>query len=52
VPVGYELKGYGYAIIGWGGPAEFYRKIVGAVEIPNSDSTPSVYKTMLRHDKK
>ena len=41
-----KLKGYGYAIIGNVGPAEFYMKTVGAVEIPNS--TPSVYKTMLR----
>ena len=39
-----KLKGYGYAIIGGVGPAEFYKKTVGAVEIPNS--TPGVYKTM------
>lgn len=43
-----KLKGYGYAIIGDVGPAEFYLKVVGAVEIPNS--TPSVYKNMLRRD--
>lgn len=36
---------YGYAIIGWVGPAEFYAKAVGAVEIP--DSTPGVYRGML-----
>jgi len=47
-----KLKGYGYAIIGWGGPAEFYRKIVGAVEIPDSDSKPSIYKTMLHYNNK
>jgi GNAT superfamily N-acetyltransferase len=41
-----KLKGYGYAIIGDVGPAEFYRKTVGAVEIP--DSTPGLYKDMLR----
>ncbi len=40
-----KLKGYGYAIIGYIGPGEFYRKAVGAVEIP--DSTPSVWKDML-----
>ncbi len=38
-----KLKGYGYAIIGWVGPAMFYEKVVGAVMIP--DSTPSVWKT-------
>lgn len=40
-----KLKGYGYAIIGSIGPGEFYRKAVGAVEIP--DSTPSIWKDML-----
>jgi hypothetical protein len=41
-----KLKGYGYAIIGDVGPAEFYKKTVGAVEIP--DSTPGIYKGMVR----
>jgi GNAT superfamily N-acetyltransferase len=41
-----KLKGYGYAIIGGVGPSEFYKKTVGAVDIP--DSTPGVYKGMLR----
>ena len=43
----YEMrtKGYGYAIIGWAGPIEFYKKHVGAVEIP--DSTPGIYKDLL-----
>ena len=43
----YEMrtKGYGYAIIGWAGPIEFYIKHVGAVEIP--DSTPGIYKDLL-----
>jgi hypothetical protein len=41
-----KLAGYGYAIIGGVGPAEFYRKTVGAIEIP--DSTPGVYAGMLR----
>ena len=40
-----KLKGYGYAIIGYIGPDKFYRKVVGAVEIP--DSTPSVWKDWL-----
>jgi GNAT superfamily N-acetyltransferase len=40
-----KLKGYGYAIIGYVGPVEFYRKAVGAVEIP--DSTPSIWKDMV-----
>ena len=33
--------GYGYAVIGGGGPAEFYEKLVGAFIIPGSD--PGVY---------
>lgn len=40
-----KLKGYGYAIVGAVGPTEFYRKCVGAVEIPNS--SPGLYKTWL-----
>jgi len=38
-----KLKGYGYAIIGGAGPSEFYRKTVGATEIP--DSFPGIYRT-------
>jgi GNAT superfamily N-acetyltransferase len=38
--------GYGYAIIGGVGPAEFYARIAGAVAIP--DSTPGVYAGLLR----
>jgi hypothetical protein len=38
--------GYGYAVIGWVGPSEFFKKTVGAVEIPDSDD--SVYKNMIR----
>ncbi len=45
-----KLRGYGYAIIGWVGPTEFYQKVIGAVEIP--DSTPSVWKTRLAPKKK
>lgn len=38
-------QGYGYAIIGWIGPDEFYAKAVGATIIP--DSTPGVYAGVL-----
>ena len=38
-------KGYGYAIIGWVGPQEFYEKAVGATAIP--DSTPGFWKNIL-----
>jgi GNAT superfamily N-acetyltransferase len=41
-----KLKGYGYAIIGAVGPAEFYRKAVSAVEIP--DSSPGLWKTWIK----
>lgn len=40
-----QLKGYGYAVIGAVGPAEFYARTVGAVPIP--DSTPSIWKDWL-----
>ena len=40
-----KLKGYGYAIIGWVGPQEFYAKAAGAVDIP--DSTPGIWKDWL-----
>lgn len=42
-----KLKGYGYAIIGSVGPADFYQKAVEAVEIPDSTSTPSIWKDWL-----
>ncbi|MDL1901986.1 GNAT family N-acetyltransferase [Anaerolineae bacterium CFX9] len=38
--------GYGYAIIGGVGPAEFYARTVGATVIP--ESTPGIYAGMLR----
>lgn len=41
-----RAMGYGYAIIGAAGPTEFYRKIVGATEIP--ESSPGVYEGILR----
>ena len=37
--------GYGYAIIGGVGPAEFYGKVVGATDIPGS--TPGIYAGLL-----
>jgi GNAT superfamily N-acetyltransferase len=40
-----KIKGYGYAIIGWAGPQEFYEKAVGAMVIP--DSTPGIWKDWL-----
>jgi len=41
----YEM-GYVYGIIGGVGPVKFYRKTVGAIEIP--DSTPGIYTDILR----
>ncbi len=38
-------KGYGYAIIGGVGPADFYARIVGATLIEGSD--PGIYRGML-----
>ena len=37
--------GYAYAIIGGVGPAEFYRRSVGATDIP--DSAPGIYEDIL-----
>lgn len=38
--------GYGYAVIGWAGPADFFRKTVGATAIEGSE--PGVYRGMVR----
>lgn len=38
-------QGYGYGIIGWIGPEEFYARTVGAITIP--DSSPSVFRGIL-----
>jgi len=43
-----RLKGYGYAVIGSVGPADFYRSVAGAVMIPESE--PSVWEGMLLLD--
>jgi GNAT superfamily N-acetyltransferase len=40
-----KQQGYGYAIIGGVGPAEFYQKTVGAVPIEGSQ--PGVYRGLL-----
>lgn len=47
-----KLKGYGYAVIGWAEPADFYRTTVDALEIPpKGTGTPSIYRTMLHYPK-
>lgn len=33
--------GYAYAVIAWAGPIDFYRKVVGAIPIP--DSEPGIF---------
>lgn len=35
-------EGYGYAVIGWAGPVDFYIRAVGAVVIPGSE--PGVFR--------
>ncbi len=41
-----KRRGYAYAIIGGAGPVDFYKKAVGAIEIPDSDN--GAYKGMLQ----
>jgi len=41
--------GYGYAIIGWAGPVDFFKHTVGAVVI--EDSSPGIYKNMVKERK-
>jgi GNAT superfamily N-acetyltransferase len=41
-----RTMGYGYAIAGWVGEPEFFRKVAGATEIP--DSTPGLYANLLK----
>jgi GNAT superfamily N-acetyltransferase len=41
-----KLKGYGYAIVGAVENPAYYKKAVGALEIP--DSSPGIYKNRLR----
>jgi len=44
-----RAEGYAYAIIGGVGPADFYRRAVGAVSI--AGSTPGIYAHLLRDDR-
>lgn len=41
-----RYEGYGYAIIGWAGPQEFYRRCCGATVIEGSE--PGVFWTLQR----
>ena len=41
-----KQDGYGYAIIGWAGPVDFYARMCGASVIENS--SPGVYRGLLR----
>ncbi|MCI3953279.1 MAG: family acetyltransferase [Burkholderiales bacterium] len=41
-----RTMGYGYAIAGHVGAPEFFRRVAGAIEIP--DSTPGLYAHLLR----
>lgn len=38
--------GYGYAIVGWAGPVEFFRKAAGATIIEGSE--PGLYRNMVK----
>ena len=38
--------GYGYAVVGWAGPVDFFKKAVGAVVIEGSE--PGVYKNLIK----
>ena len=40
--------GYAYAIIGGVGPAEFYKRVAGALEIPGS--TPGIYRDRFKSE--
>ncbi|WP_404423844.1 GNAT family N-acetyltransferase [Nibricoccus sp. IMCC34717] len=43
-----RLKGYAYAVIGWAGPVDFYRKAVGAIVIPDQTDPPGIYRGMVQ----
>jgi GNAT superfamily N-acetyltransferase len=45
---GLRELGYVYGIIGGAGPTEFYKQMVGATEIP--DSEPGIYQDILRSE--
>ena len=42
-----KYDGYAYAIIGWVGPVDFFKKNVNAILIP--DSEPGIYDSMLKN---
>ena len=42
-----KLKGYGYAIVGDVKDPEYYKKVVGAIDIP--DSSPGVYENRVKN---
>lgn len=42
--------GYAYAIIGWAGPIDFFKKTVNAILIP--DSEPGIYANMVKPEVK
>ena len=42
-----KLKGYGYAVVGDVKDPEYYEKVVGAIDIP--DSSPGVYKNRVKN---
>jgi predicted N-acetyltransferase YhbS len=44
-----KLKGYGYAVVGSVKDINFFKKTVGAVEIP--DSTPGFYRNRVKGSK-
>mgnify|MGYP000426342615 FL=1 len=41
-----KSKGYGYAVVGGVKDLQFYKKVVGALEIPDSD--PGLYRTQVK----
>lgn len=44
-----RAAGYAYAVAGWVGPFEFFRRVAGAAEIPGSE--PGLYRGMLTQPK-
>lgn len=44
-----KADGYAYAVIGWAGPVDFFRKNCGAELIPGSE--PGIYAGMLKKNK-
>ena len=45
-----QHQGYGYAVIGWVGPAQFYEKVAGATSIPDSAPQTGMFRGQLQHD--